>query len=320
MTHFVLKRLVSAIVVMFFVSMITFIVLKAIPGNPAELVLGTEASPQQLALLEESMGLNEPLLVQYFNWIGGLFTGNWGQSYVFGEDVLTLIVQRLPVTFSITIFSMVISIAISLILGILSALHPHGIIDSISRTIVQIASSVPAFWSGMILLIVFASMLNLFPVSGYVSIDRGFLYFINSITLPSICMAIGECGILIRQFRSSMLSALNQDYMIASKVKGLPYWMRVVKYALRSALITPITVIGNQFAKLFGGTVIVENIFALPGIGRLLLTSVERRDIQLLQGIVIFICFMVVLVNFITEVVVMMVNPMIRLGLEGERE
>ena len=312
------KRLISALAVLLVVSLITFFVLKWIPGDPAQLILGTEASQESLEALRESMGLNLPWTTQYWNWLVNLFHGDWGSSYIYGESVRTLILQRLPVTFSVTIFSMVIAVPLSALIGILAALFKDSPFDVLSRSLMQLGTAIPSFWLGMIFMIVFAAQLKWFPVTGYTSPSEGFFAFLHSIALPSIILAIGEMGVLIRLFRSSMLSALQQDFMQSAQVKGLPRAMAIVKYALRSAIIAPITVIGNQTAKLFGGTVIIETIFALPGIGRLLLTSVEQRDIELLQGIVLFITFMVVFINLITDLLVAAANPLIRMETGGK--
>lgn len=319
MTKVIVKRLLSAVAVLFVVTLITFYVLRVIPGDPAMLIMGTDATPEKLEELRHAMGTDLPVIVQYINWIAGVLCGDWGTSYLFGGDVLTLILQRLPITFLLTIYSMLIAVSVSAVLGTLSALRQGGIIDVISRSIMQLGSSVPGFWLSMLFLILFAARLKWFPVSGYVAPSQGGGAFINSLTLPACVMAIGEMGILIRMFRTSMLKSLHEDFMIAAKVKGLSGFTAITKYALRSAVIAPITIIGNQMAKMFGGTVIVETIFSLGGIGRLLLTAVEQRDTILLQGIVLFITFMVVLINFLTDILVMAANPLIRLH-EGEGE
>lgn len=317
MFRLISKRLFSALAVMFVVSLITFMVLKWIPGDPAQLILGTEATPESLEALRTSMGLNLPWTAQYARWLGNLLQGDWGTSYLFGENVRTLILQRLPVTFSLTLFSMILAVCFSAGLGIVSALFQGSWIDRLSRSLMQLGAAIPAFWLGMIFMILFAAQLHWFPVTGYTPPAEGISAYLHSLALPSIILAIGESGVLIRLFRSSMLSALNQDFMQSAQVKGLPRTTAILKYALRSAMIVPITVIGSQTAKLFGGTVIIETIFALPGIGRLLLTSVEQRDIQLLQGIVLFITLMVVLFNFITDMLVIAANPLIRMESGG---
>lgn len=316
MLNYSLRRALGALAVLFTVSFITFVVLMWIPGDPALLILGTDATAEKAAALRSSMGLDEPWYVQYFSWLGNLLRGDWGNSYVYGEKVTTLIAQRLPVTVSLTVFSMTLAVLVSAVLGIYSALHRGGFVDGVSRSLVQIASAMPSFWLGMIFMIFFASRLGWFPITGFVSPREGFLPFLNSITLPSVILALQECGLLIRMFRSSMIQALGEDFMQSANVKGLSYRRTIFSYALRKAIVAPITLIGTQCAKLFGGTVVIETIFALPGLGRLLLTSVEQRDIQLLQGIVLFITFMVILLNFISDMLVFLANPMIGISEE----
>lgn len=316
MLKLVVRRLLSAIAVLFVVSLITFVVLLCIPSDPAQLILGVEATPEKVEALRASMGLDRPWYVQYMHWIQGVLTGNWGTSYLYGENVWTLICQRLPVTFSVALLSMAAALVVSAILGILAALKKGSPMDLLSRTVMQIGGAVPSFWLAMLFMLLFSSYLGWFPVTGYTAPGENFGAFLKCIALPSLVLAIGELGILIRIVRSSMLTALQQDFMMSANVKGLPPARAIVHYALRSAIIAPITISGMQLAKLLGGTVIVETIFALPGIGRLMLTAVEQRDIILLQGIVLFITSMVVLVSLVTDLAVMAANPTIRTGEE----
>ena len=280
------------------------------------MILGVEATPEKVEALRASMGLDRPWYVQYMHWIQGVLTGNWGTSYLYGENVWTLICQRLPVTFSVALLSMAAALVVSAILGILAALKKGSPMDLLSRTVMQIGGAVPSFWLAMLFMLLFSSYLGWFPVTGYTAPGENFGAFLKCIALPSLVLAIGELGILIRIVRSSMLTALQQDFMMSANVKGLPPARAIVHYALRSAIIAPITISGMQLAKLLGGTVIVETIFALPGIGRLMLTAVEQRDIILLQGIVLFITSMVVLVSLVTDLAVMAANPTIRTGEE----
>lgn len=317
MLKLLVRRLLSALAVLFVVSFITFVVLLCIPGDAAQLVLGVDATPEKVAALREAMGLNEPWYIQYLDWIGGVLRGDWGTSYVYGENVWTLLCQRLPVTFSVALLSMLIAVVLSAVLGILAALKKDSPLDILARTVMQLGSALPSFWLAMLFMLFFASYLGWFPITGYTPMSEGFGACLRSIALPSVVLAIGELGILIRIVRSSMLTALDQDFMLSARVKGLPPRAAIVRYALRSAVIAPITISGMQLAKLLGGTVIVETIFALPGIGRLMLTAVEQRDITLLQGIVLFITSMVVLVSLVTDLIVMAVNPAIRTGEEA---
>jgi len=311
-TRAIVKRLWSSLAVLFVVSLLTFFVLMRVPGDAAQLILGTEATPDKVAALREAMGLNLPWHRQYLNWIGGVLSGDWGTSYLFGENVAVLIRQRLPVTFSVAILSMLIAIPLASLFGVLAALNEGSWIDSVSRTLMQFGVALPSFWLSMLFMLVFSGKLRWFPVTGYVPPGDGLWPFLKSIALPSLALVLGETGILIRIIRSSMLSALKQDFMQSARAKGLPRATAIVKYALRSAIIAPITVAGMQFARLLGGTVVVESIFALPGIGRLLLTAVEQRDVVLLQGVALFVTGMVVLVSFAADCLVLWANPTIR--------
>lgn len=312
MLGYILNRVKSSIVVLFVVSIITFIVLMIIPGNPAQLILGADASPEMIADLTVSMGLDKPLYQQYFNWLLRLFKLDMGTSYVYGESVFTLIKKSIPVTFSISVYAMTIIVFVAFLFGMISAIKKDSIADYFSRSIMQLGSAIPSFWIGMVFIVYFGLKLKMFPVSGYVPISNGFVKFIKSITLPSAVLAIVEMGTLLRIVRSSMLDSLKQDYMDMAKVKGLKASKIYFKYALRGALTAPLTIMGMQFAKLAGGTTVVETIFALPGIGRLVLTAVEHRDIILLQGLVMYITFMVILITLIVDILIMFINPRIK--------
>lgn len=318
MVRVILKRLGGALAVLFVVTLATFVALHVIPGDAATLALGTDATPEKLAAMRAAMGTDRPLPEQYVDWLGGVFTGNWGTSSMYGSDVWSVIAPTLPVTLTLAVYSMVIALVVSLVLGVASALRPGSLIDAFARTLMQLTSSIPGFWLGILLMLLFAAHLGWFPVSGYVPASEGLGASLASLTLPAIALATGECGVLIRIVRSSMLSALSQDYMLSTQVKGLSRLRAVAVYALRSALVAPLTVVGMQFAKLVGGTVVIEKVFALPGLGRLLLTSVEQRDVMLLQGIVLFVTCAVVIITLVTDILVMVANPAVKDQSVGE--
>lgn len=314
MIRYTIKRLFSGLVVLFIVSFITFYILSIIPGDTALMRLGTEATPELVAQLRASMGLDLPWYERYIHWIGAFLRGDWGESLVFGEDVFTLILQRLPVTITLAALSLLIAIPIATIMGVVSAIYQNRWIDYVARTLMQIGEAVPQFWLALIFLVVFAGQLGWFPVAGYVPFEEGMLDSLHSLLLPAIVISFGLIGILIRIIRSSMLTALQQDFMLMPMVNGLPGKTAIFKYAFRSALIAPVTTVMMQLAGLLTGTVLVESIFALPGIGRLLLVAVEQRDILLLQGLVMFITATVVLINFLADILYRLINPLIRLG------
>lgn len=318
MLRYVLDRVKSSVVVLLVVSIITFAVLMIIPGDPAQLILGTEATPEMVQELHAAMGLDRPLYQQYLRWLNDLLHLDMGTSYVYGESVKSLITGSLPVTLSISVFAMIIAVFLAFLFGMLSAIKKNSIIDYFSRSIMQLGTAIPSFWIGMVFIVYFGLKLKLFPVSGFVPLSDNFAGFIKSITLPSVVLAIGETGTLLRIVRSSMLDSLNQDYMDMAKVKGLGARKVYVKYALRGALVAPLTIIGMQFAKLAGGTVVVETIFSLPGLGRLVLSAVEHRDIVLLQGLVMFITAMVIFITLAVDVLIMFINPRIKSFQRGE--
>ncbi|WP_313339865.1 ABC transporter permease [Sedimentibacter sp.] len=318
MLKYVINRVKSSLVILLVVSMITFFVLMIIPGDPAQLILGTDATPEAIEDLHIAMGLNRPYYQQYLGWLFDLLKFDLGTSYVYGESVTALILRAIPVTFSIAVFAMTIATITALFFGILSAVKKDSIIDYFSRSIMQLGTAIPSFWIGMVFIVYFGLKLKMFPISGFVPINSSFEGFLKSITLPAIVLAIGETGTLLRIVRSSMLDSLKQDYMDAARIKGLSKWKIYMKYGLRGALIAPVTIIGMQFAKLAGGTVVVETIFALPGIGRLVLTAVERRDIVLLQGLVMFITATVIFITLMVDLLIMTINPRIKSVERGE--
>jgi len=318
MFNYVLDRLKSSIVVLFVVSIITFFVLMIIPGNPAQLILGADATPEAIQELHVAMGLDRPLYQQYFSWLLDLLKLDMGKSYVYGESVTVLIAKSIPVTFSLSIFAMIMAAFIAFLFGMISAIKKDSIADYFSRSIMQLGAAIPSFWIGMVFIVYFGVKLKLFPVSGFIPFEVNFFRFIKSITLPSLVLAIGEIGTLLRIVRSSMLDSLKQDYMDMARVKGLSSFKIYIKYALRGALTAPLTIIGMQFAKLAGGTVVVETIFALPGLGRLVLTAVEHRDIVLLQGLVMFITSTVIIITLIVDISVMFFNPRVKSFQQGD--
>ena len=318
MQNYIIKRIWSALVVIFVVSFITYFVLMLIPGDAAQLILGTDASPDKLAELRNAMGLDRPWIVQYLEWLGGLLRLDFGKSYLYGTSVLGLIIDRLPVTASVAVLSILIAMVVSILLGTVSAIKRNTAIDYFSRSVMQIGSAIPTFWIGMLFIIFFGLKLKWFPISDYSPLSDGLFVNFISLAMPCTVLAIGEIGMMLRSIRTSMIDTLDQDYMDMARVKGLKNKTIYFKYAIRSAMIAPINVIGMQFAKLMGGTVVVESVFSLPGLGRLLLIAVEQRDVVLLQGIVMFITAVVVFTSLVVDLIVMLLNPKIRIRTRGE--
>lgn len=317
MLRYLSKRISGAIAVIFVVSIITFAVLMLIPGDVAQLMLGTEATPEKVLELQAALGLNRPWYLQYIEWLKGFLTLDWGNSYLYGTEVETLILQRLPVTLSLTVFATLLASLTAILLGVLSAIKKNSIVDYFCRSIMQLGSALPSFWVGMLFIVYFGLKLKWFPVKGYVPLSEGFLPYLQSIVMPGTVLAIGEVGMLLRTVRTAMLAEIDEDFMDMARAKGLSNAAIYGKYALRGAMIAPLNVIGIQFAKLIGGTIVVESVFSLPGLGRLVLVAVEQRDIVLLQGCVMFITTLVVLISLLVDIAVMFLNPQIRFNAQG---
>lgn len=306
------QRIGAALVVLAVVSVLTFIALRVVPGNPATLILGLEASPDAVEALSEAMGYNDPLPEQFSAWIGGVLSGDWGTSRTYGAPVTEVIAGALPVTVALALYATLLALAVAVPLGVFSALRPGSPVDVVARTLMQVGAAVPGFWLAILLMLLFAGELGWFPVNGFVPFSQSVAGALRSLTLPAAALAAGECGLLIRTVRSSTMSALERDCMLSARVKGLPRVRAVVSYALRSALVAPLTVAGVQLAKLVGGTAVVESVFALPGLGRLLLTAVEQRDLELVQGVVLFVTVAVVVVTLAVDLLTMAAEPQVR--------
>ena len=317
MLNYAIKRINGALLVVVAVSVITFVMLTQISGNAAMLALGTDATAEQLAQLEHSLGLDLPWYLQYLGWVKNLFHLDFGTSALYGENVLTLVLQRLPVTLSLAVLSMLMALIAAGLLGVASDVKKGSIIDILSRSLMQIGAAIPGFWIGLIFIIYLALGKKWFPASGFVAPGDSFTGYLQSIFLPSLVLAIGEVGPLLRAVRTSMLQSLQQDYILMAKVQGLPAWKIYIKYGLRGALAAPLNVAGMQFAKLLGGTTVVESVFSMPGLGRLVLVAVEQRDIVLLQGAVMFITLAVVLISLLADLLTAWMNPRIRLNEGG---
>lgn len=306
------RRIGAGVVVLFVVTLVTFVALHVIPGDAASLALGTDATPERLAALRTSMGTDRPLPEQYLTWIGGVLHGDWGESSLYGTDVWGVIAPTLPLTVTLAVLATAIALVVALVLGVAAALRPGSAVDALARVVMQLAASVPSFWLGILLMLLFAARLGWFSISGYVPLTQDVGGCLRSLVLPAVALAAGECGMLLRMVRSSVMGSLQRDYMLATRVKGLSRVRSVCAYALRGALTGPLTVAGLQLAKLLGGTVVIESVFSLPGLGRLLLTAVEQRDVMLLQGIVLFVTCAVVLTSIVVDVLVMLADPTVR--------
>ncbi len=304
MIKFIIKRIVLLIPVIIGVSLIVFILMQLTPGDPAQIILGPQASLEDIENLRNSMGLNKPLYIQFFSFLKGIVTLNLGISYKDSQPVITKILTAFPYTAQLTLAAIIVSICIGLPIGIISATKQYSIFDKVSTVGALIGFSTPNFWLSIMLILVFAVNLKMFPVSG----SGG----INYLILPAIALGTQPAAIITRMTRSSMLEVLSQDYIRTAKAKGLPNKVVIFKHALKNALIPVITVIGLQIGLMFGGAILTETVFAWPGVGRLMIDAIRAKDIPVVQGGVIFTACMVVIVNMIVDILYAYVDPRVK--------
>lgn len=311
-----MKRIFIKVIVLLstviIVSFFTFVAFSILPGNPVEIMLGTEADPLQVEKLTIELGLDQPLLNRYMSWLTGVFTGDLGTSIKYGIPVTELLSQRVPITLSLAIVSLVLTLLIAIPISVFLALYNDKKFTVIFSAISQIGVSVPTFWLGIILILTFSVTFNIFPSGGYVSLDKGFGGWLNSIFLPSLSIAIGSSAVLIRYFRSSLLDQLNLDYVRTAKSKGLLEKVIIYKHVLRNALLPTITIFALIVVDVLGGSVIVENVFNMAGVGKLLTTGVFNRDFTLVQSIIFLLTLLVLVTNLIVDIIYTIVDPRLR--------
>ena len=312
--RYVAKRVAHAAVVIYIVATVVFFAVRAIPGDPARVLLGGDANADAIAALREDMGLNQPLYVQYFRWLGDIARGDFGQSVFNDQPVLDMLLGVAEPTASIAALGMVIAILIALPAGIVSSVKRYQWEDYVATAVSFVGISMPGFWIGIVLLLVFSARLGLVPAFGYVSISEGIVPWFKHVILPAIAVGLPYGGILMRMTRSSMMDVLNEDYMRTARAKGLSNRLVLFKHGLQNALIPIITIAGILLGVLLGGVVAVEVVFGIQGLGRLLIASIERRDFPVIQGAVIIISFIFVAMNLLVDILYTSINPRIKYG------
>jgi peptide/nickel transport system permease protein len=317
MAYFV-RRIILLLVTVVLVSLITFAVFQIIPGDPIRIMLGPEADEARVETLEKQLGLDQPLPMQYVNWISGVFTGDLGDSIRFSRPVSELIADRLPVTLSLAFLSIAIVILIAIPLGIYVAKRPNTLSDLVFSSVTQVGMAIPSFWLGMLLMLGLGMTFQFFSISGYVPWSESILGALGSLLLPAITIAIPQIAISFRYIRNTILEQMQLDYVRTIRSKGITERVVMYKHVLRNAMIPILTVFGLIFAEVVAGTIIVEQVFGLPGFGSLLITSISYRDFPLVQGIVMYITIVVVIINFIIDILYAVLDPRIRLGSTGE--
>lgn len=311
MHTYVLRRGITSLVTVFIVVSVVFFILRLIPGDPAQLILGTEAPEERVQEIRHLLGLDRPISWQYLSWLKDLCFGKLGRSLRSQESVLSLIFSRIHVTFWLASFSLLISVAIALPLGIFSALRPWSWIDFFSLFAAQLGLAVPSFWLGILLILLFAVNLQWFPLLGYVNFSENPIEWLRHLLLPAFALGFIRAAILTRMIRISMLEELEKEYVTVARAKGIKESIVILHHVLRNALLPVITIAGLQFGYLLGGAIIIEQIFGLPGIGRLLLTAISNRDFPVIQGVVAFIAIAFTGLNLLIDIMYGILNPKI---------
>ncbi len=314
MTLFLLRRLIGLAATLLAASLVVFIVLMVLPGDPAQVILGIGAQEDTLRAVRAELGLDRPVVERYLRWLGAALTGDLGQSYNYSEPVTGLIGERLAVTVPLALLAIALSTALALPLGVLAAAHHNRPGDYGVMAFAQLGVAVPNFWTGILLILLFAVVLGWLPAGGFPGWDEGLAAGLGALILPAIALALPQAAILSRVARSAMLDVLAEDYMRTARAKGLPRTAAIVGHALRNAMIPVATIMGLQFGFLLAGTVIVEQVFTLPGLGRLVFQAIEARDLVLVQGIVVMLVAMVVTVNFLVDLLYGLLDPRLRIG------
>jgi peptide/nickel transport system permease protein len=319
MTAYIIRRLLLGIIILIIVTLIVFFAMRLLPGDPLIIFMGQQAASgsmteEQMESMRHEYGLDKPIMVQYFNWLGGLFKGNLGTSIYYHEDVGNLLAKRFPITLHLGVVAFVIANVFGIILGLLAGIRRGTWIDTISTTLANIGITIPVFWLGYLLIYTFGLKLDWLPIYGYTSPTKDFWLNTRQIIMPVICLAITGMAYTARQMRSAMLEVIRQDYIRTAWSKGLRERVVILKHALKNSLIPVITLMGIGVGLVFGGSVLVETVFSIPGIGRLLVLSVFAQDYQVVQSGTLVIAFIVILSNIIVDISYGWLDPRIRYG------
>jgi peptide/nickel transport system permease protein len=312
MTAYLAGRIASLLLSLIVASAIIFLVLEVLPGDPAQFILGMNSDPASLATLRHALGLDAPPFIRYFGWLFGMLHGDFGTSYTYRVPVSELISQRVVVSLPLAIYALALTLIIAFPAGIFAAARRNSKTDLAVMGTTQLGVAVPNFWFAMLLVLVFAVTLHWFSAGGFPGWDKGFWFGIRALTLPAIALALPQASILARVMRSSLLDTLGEDYIRSARAKGLTRSQTLWRHALRNALIPVLTIVGLQFSFLLAGGIIIENVFFLPGLGRLVFQGITQRDLIVVKSVVMLLVLAVIVVNFIVDVSYAFVDPRLR--------
>jgi peptide/nickel transport system permease protein len=313
MIAFILRRVGGAIPVLLLVTLVTFALMRLIPGDPAAALAGVSATPQERAQIRHDLGLDEPYHLQLARWYGSLARGDLGRSILLGKSVTEATFERLPVTLSLSAYALVLTVVFGLALGVLAALRQNSWVDQAAMMLALVGISLPNFWLGLMMIVLFAVHLGWLPTGGYVNFTDDPWNWLRCTTMPAISLAALQMGLLARITRSTMLEVLRQDYIRTARAKGLPAWQVVGKHALAATMIPVLTVIGIIVSLLLSAAVVIETIFSIPGLGQLLTSAIFNRDYPLVQGGLLLITVFTMIVNILVDIAYAWADPRVHL-------
>ncbi|TPW32480.1 ABC transporter permease [Martelella alba] len=306
------RSLAGLILTLLVISFVIFLIMEAVPGDPAEIMLGTSAAPDTLAALRTQLGLDQPFLVRYVEWLSGILHGNLGDSYTYHTSVAHLIAERLTVTLPLTGLAVVLSVAISLPLGVIAASRPGGIVDMFASLFAQIGIAVPNFWIGLLLILGIALTFGFLPAGGFPGWEAGFWPALKALILPSVALAIPQAAVLTRVTRAAVIEITNEDFVRTARAKGATPSHALWRHVVPNALIPVVTMLGMQISVLIAGAVLVENVFTLPGMGTLAYQALAQRDLVVIQNVVLFFAAIVMGINFLVDALYTVLDPRLR--------
>jgi peptide/nickel transport system permease protein len=309
---YVLRRVAAFVATLVFVSLLVFVVLRVLPGDPALIMMGTEGNPEVAARLRRAMGLDRPIAVQYVAWLGHALTGDLGVSTQYDVPVGRLILSRLPVTLPLTVLAAMFMVAAAIPLGLYAATHHRRAGDYAAMMLSQLGIAVPSFWLGLLLILFFSVRLGWTRSGGFDGWTEGWWPALRSLLLPAFALGFFQAAVLVRATRSSVLDVLREDYVRTARAKGVREGIVIGKHTLRNAMIPILTVGGIQLGQLMAGSIVLESVFALPGLGRLALGAITARDLPVVQGVAVFVASSIVFINFVVDMLYAMFDPRIR--------
>ena len=312
MSRLITVRILQAVPVILIVSVLAFLLITLLPGDPAVVIAGAQASPAAIAAVRHNLGLDKPLIEQLGIWFVHLLQGNFGSSLMLNQSVLSAMGERLPVTLSLAALSILVTLPVGIFAGVIAAYYRQTWVDSLVMTLALIGVSAPAFWIAILSILFFGVYLRWLPTSGYMPFLQNPALWLRSLVLPALMLSLFQIGFLARMTRSAMLEALGQDFVRTARAKGLSEWKAVGKHAFRNALILIVTAIGILLSTAIGGSVVLEQVFALPGVGRLVVQGILARDYPLVQGVMLIYGFAFVVINLAVDLLYTVLDPRVR--------